>query len=142
MLVQVPNTFNKNDPCIVTATSSGSRGVYGAISTGEWGLRRGCAVAYTDKGTGGAPHDLGADTVALIDGTRSGAAAAGTAAHFRAVLTEAERLSLQAATPNRYAFKHAHSQRNPEKDWGRNVLNSIEFASTRSTSSSPATTAR
>ena len=34
------------------ATSSGSRGVYGAISTGEWGLKKGCAVAYTDKGAG------------------------------------------------------------------------------------------
>jgi len=40
------------EPCIVTATSSGSRGVYGAIAAvGEWGLKHGCAVAYTDKGT-------------------------------------------------------------------------------------------
>jgi hydroxybutyrate-dimer hydrolase len=45
--------------------------VYGAISTGEWGLKRGCAVAYTDKGTGGAPHDLQNDTVPLVDGTRT-----------------------------------------------------------------------
>ena len=42
MLVQVPNTFNKNDPCIVAAPSSGSRGIYGAIGTaGEWGLKKG-----------------------------------------------------------------------------------------------------
>src|SRR6476646_357840 len=32
------------------------------------------------------------------------------------------------ATPNRFAFKHAHSQQNPEKDWGKNVLRSIKFA--------------
>ena len=71
LLVQVPASFDPRRPCIVTATSSGSRGIYGAISTGEWGLKRGCAVAYTDKGTGSGPHDLMADTVPLIDGTRT-----------------------------------------------------------------------
>ena len=46
---------------------SGSRGVYGAIATaGEWGLKRGCAVAYTDKGTGTGAHDLQTNTVNLI----------------------------------------------------------------------------
>src|SRR5437867_4419470 len=39
MMVQVPASFNPASPCIVTGTSSGSRGVYGAIGTaGEWGL--------------------------------------------------------------------------------------------------------
>ena len=56
----------------MTATSSGSRGVYGAIgSAGEWGLKRGCAVAYTDKGTGTGFHDLATDTVNLQNGVRS-----------------------------------------------------------------------
>mgnify|MGYP003349286586 CR=1 FL=1 len=50
-----------------TATSSGSRGVYGAISTGEWGLKKGCAVAYTDKGTGAALTE-GVLAQALDDG--------------------------------------------------------------------------
>ena len=59
MMVQVPVTFNPASPCVVTATSSGSRGVYGAIgSAGEWGLKNGCAVAYSDKGTGNGIHDL------------------------------------------------------------------------------------
>ena len=50
-------------------TSSGSRGVYGAIGTaGEWGLKRGCAVAYADKGTGMGVHDLATDTVNLQQG--------------------------------------------------------------------------
>ena len=128
LMVQVPDTFNPAQACIITATSSGSRGVYGAISTGEWGLKRGCAVAYTDKGTGGAPHDLQNDTVALIDGTRSTAAAAGTSAHFKAGLTAAELAAFNTATPNRFAFKHAHSQRNPEKDWGRFTLQAVELA--------------
>ena len=33
MMVQIPSTFSIQQPCIVTATSSGSRGVYGAIAT-------------------------------------------------------------------------------------------------------------
>ena len=128
LMVQIPAHFDARKPCIVTATSSGSRGIYGGISTGEWGLKRGCAVAYTDKGTGAAPHDLMADTVPLIDGTRESAVAAGDAAQFRAPLSEAQRVAFNAATPNRFAFKHAHSQRNPEKDWGRFTLQAIEFA--------------
>jgi len=36
LMVQVPNSFDAAKPCIITATSSGSRGVYGAITTGEW----------------------------------------------------------------------------------------------------------
>ena len=113
----------------MTATSSGSRGVYGAIgSAGEWGLKRGCVVAYTDKGTGTGFHDLATDTVNLQNGVRSGAAAAGKDSNFTATLTAAELASFNAATPNRVAVKHAHSQRNPEKDWGLATLNTIRFA--------------
>lgn len=129
MMVQVPATFNVASPCIVSATSSGSRGVYGAVGTaGEWGLKHGCAVAYTDKGTGSGVHDLQADTVNLIDGRRSDAAAAGKASNFTARLSAAERTAFNAATPNRFAVKHAHSEQNPEKDWGLHTLQSIEFA--------------
>jgi hydroxybutyrate-dimer hydrolase len=128
LMVQVPAHFNPKKPCIVTAASSGSRGVYGAISTGEWGLKKGCAVAYNDKGSGAAPHDLMADTVPLIDGTRATATAAGSAAAFRVSASDAERNAFNALTPDRYAFKHAHSQANPERDWGRSTLQAIEFA--------------
>lgn len=128
LLAQVPASFDPESPCIITATSSGSRGVYGAISTGEWGLKRGCAVAYTDKGTGSGPHDLTSDTVSLIDGTRADAATAGSQAHFHAGLTAAELASFNAATPHRFAFKHAHSGQNPEKDWGRHTLQAVRLA--------------
>ncbi len=128
LMVQVPDSFNPAQPCIITATSSGSRGVYGAITTGEWGLKHGCAVAYTDKGTGAAPHDLQNDTVPLSDGTRSSAAAAGKAAQFNAGLSAADLAAFNAATPNRFAFKHAHSGRNPEQDWGNFTLQAVEFA--------------
>lgn len=128
LMVQVPDSFDPRKACIITATASGSRGVYGAITTGEWGLKRGCAVAYSDKGTGAAPHALMSDTVPLIDGTRSTAAAAGKQAAFNAGLTAGELAVFNTATPNRFAFKHAHSGQNPEKDWGRSTLQAVEFA--------------
>jgi len=129
MMVQVPSTFDVANPCIVTGTSSGSRGVYGAIgSSGEWGLKNGCAVAYTDKGTGNGIHDLQANTVNLQNGMRADADLAGRTSIFTANLSDSRRNSFNMATPNRFAVKHAHSQQNPEKDWGKYTLQSIEFA--------------
>jgi hydroxybutyrate-dimer hydrolase len=129
VMVQVPANFSTTAPCIVTATSSGSRGVYGAVSAaGEWGLKRGCAVAYTDKGTGNGGQEFATNTVTLIDGQIATAAAAGNASLFTATLSSAEQAAFSTAFPNRYAFKHAHSQVNPEKDWGRYTLQAVEFA--------------
>jgi len=129
MLVQIPASFNPDQPCIVTATSSGSRGVYGAISAaGEWGLKRGCAVAYTDKGSGNGAHELSTNRVTLIDGTLQDAAAAGKASFFTANLGNTDLATYNSQFPNRYAFKHAHSQQNPEKDWGNDTLEAIQFA--------------
>ena len=79
LMVQVPDSFNPQRPCIITGGSSGSRGVYGAIGTsGEWGLKHGCAVAYHDKGTGNGFHDLQSNRVTLIDGTLADATTAGS----------------------------------------------------------------
>jgi hydroxybutyrate-dimer hydrolase len=129
MMVQVPFAFDPEQPCIVTGASSGSRGVYGAIGTsGEWGLKRGCAVAYTDKGTGTGAHDLTQDTVNLLRGEREQAAAAGDASNFTAPIDPAEQASFNEETPFRFAFKHAHSEDNPERFWGAHVLESIRFA--------------
>ncbi|MCK6392856.1 D-(-)-3-hydroxybutyrate oligomer hydrolase [Zoogloea sp.] len=129
VMVQIPASFNAAQPCIVTATSSGSRGIYGAIGTaGEWGLKHGCAVAYTDKGSGNGMHDLAKDTVNLIDGTVSSASAAGKRAHFAADLSKSQLDAFNTAFPNRIAYKHAHSRQNPEKDWGRNTLDAVGFA--------------
>ena len=128
LVVQIPNNWNRSRPCIVTGTSSGSRGVYGAIgSSGEWGLKRGCAVAYADKGTGNGVHDLATDTVNLVDGTRTTSTAAGKGSNFTSI-TGSALTSFNTASPNRIAVKHAHSQQNPEKDWGANTLNAIQFA--------------
>lgn len=120
MVVQIPASFKPDAPCIVTAASSGSRGVYGAIATaGEWGLKKGCAVAYTDKGTGNGAHDLATNTVFDING-RPTTTAAG--AQFAATVAAG------VAANNRIGFKHAHSQQNPEKDWGKFTLQAVKFA--------------
>jgi hydroxybutyrate-dimer hydrolase len=129
LMVQIPSTFDVNNACIITGTSSGSRGIYGAIGTaGEWGLKRGCAVAYTDKGSGNGIHDLMTDTVTLRDGTQASAATAGADAFFRANVSAANLVAFNTATPNRVAYKYAHSQQNPEKDWGKNTLAAARFA--------------
>jgi hydroxybutyrate-dimer hydrolase len=68
------------------------------------------------------------NTVNLIQGERVDAAQAGDDSTFTANLSDSQRAAFNAATPNRFAFKHAHSQQNPEHDWGENVLRSIKFA--------------
>ena len=132
MIVQIPASFDANNACIIAAPSPGSRDAYGAIGgAGEWGLKRACAVAYTDKGTGNGFHDLQTDTVVGITGARLTGASAGITAQFNANLaglTQVDMPAFNTATPNRLAFKHAHSQRNSERDWGGYVLQSIGFA--------------
>lgn len=116
VLLQLPDDFDAAKRCVVVAASSGSRGIYGAISVaGAWGLPRGCAVAYTDKGAGTDYFDLDAG---------QGIDAAGQVAGRDAAL---------AFTPSTtggsgVAWKHAHSQDNPEADWGRHVKQAAEFA--------------
>lgn len=129
LMVQVPANFDRSNPCIVTATSSGSRGVYGAIGTaGDWGLKQRCAVAYSDKGSGIGFHNLESNTVNLMNGMRADADTAGKASNFTAQLKSKERAAFNAAYPNRYAIKQAHSQQNSERDWGKNTLQAVEFA--------------
>ena len=129
LMVQVPASFDPDHACIVTGTSSGSRGIYGAIgSSGEWGLKKGCAVAYADKGSGTGLYVFEDDSVNLQNGVRAGRVAAGKNALFAPDLSDAERLVWAVASPNRIAFKHAHSQQNPEKDWGKVTLQAVEMA--------------
>ncbi|MDO6441863.1 3-hydroxybutyrate oligomer hydrolase family protein [Marinobacter sp. 2_MG-2023] len=125
VMAQIPDSFDTQSPCMITAPSSGSRGIYGAIGTaGEWGLKKGCAVVYTDKGSGTGAHNLETNTTQRIDGTLTGA---DEDVQFRADLSDTERSDFTADWPDRLAWKHAHSKVNPEADWGRHVLQSIEF---------------
>ena len=125
VMAQVPDSFDPDFPCIVTAPSSGSRGIYGAIGTaGEWGLKKGCAVVYTDKGTGTGAHNLATNTAQSVNGTLT---TEPEEALFRADLDAQSRDDFNSQWPDRFAWKHAHSKQNPEADWGRHVLQSIEF---------------
>ena len=116
VLVQVPDGFDAAKRCVVVAASSGSRGIYGAIAVaGAWGLPRGCAVAYTDKGAGTDYFDLDAGQGIAADGSVAG-------------VDGAPAFAPAPATGTGIAYKHAHSQDNPEADWGRHVKQAAQFA--------------
>lgn len=121
VMLQIPAGFDASRPCLVVAASSGSRGIYGALPTaGEWGLRHGCAVAHSDKGTGTGFWDLDTGTGYRIDllPTRDADDALLT---FRPAPGDALE-EWRRAHPHRVAVKHVHSRRNVERDWGRYVL--------------------
>ncbi len=144
-MIQVPDDFDPERACIVVAPSSGSRGVYGAVGTGgEWGLRQGCAVAYTDanKGTGAVALDrntgfgLQLETIELTSDvevtfrvpTTDNVPESDDDHADAPIPTEEELANWIAGHPDRFAFKHAHSQKNIEKDWGRHTVESVELA--------------
>jgi len=117
VLVQVPDAFDRKRRCLLVAPSSGSRGVYGAIAVaGPWGLPKGCAIAYTDKGTGTDYFDLDAGIGVREDGTTAPASEGGLAFAPDAP-----------AGAQGVAFRHAHSKDNPEADWGQHVRQAAEF---------------
>ncbi len=117
VLLQAPDGFDRRARCLVVAASSGSRGIYGAIAlAGAWGLPKGCAVAYTDKGTGAGYYDTAERTGVALDGTRAEAGEA-----------ELEFAPADAPADAGIAVKHVHSGDNPEADWGRHVLQAARF---------------
>lgn len=123
-LLQLPAAFDPRNPCLVVVASSGSRGIYGALPTaGEWGLRRGCAVAHTDKGTGIGLYDVDRGLAVTFDGRV--VTAAETAPGTAFTPPRADSVSLP---PHALLFKHAHSRVNPEADWGGHVLQAGHFA--------------
>jgi hydroxybutyrate-dimer hydrolase len=117
VLAQIPDDFDRKKRCLVVTASSGSRGIYGSIAlAGGWGLPRGCAVAYTDKGGGAGYFDPSDETGVQLDGTRAKAGSA-------PLEFEPQGLAADAGI----AVKHAHSGDNPEADWGRHVLQAARF---------------
>lgn len=117
VLTQVPDAFDLTKRCVVVSAASGSRGVYGSIAVaGAWGLPKGCAVAYTDKGAGTDYFDLDASQGVRLEGT-TGNPADGLA--FAPIAP---------AGASGIAIKHAHSQDNPEADWGHHVKQAAQFA--------------
>lgn len=126
VMVQIPDSYDPAASCMVTAPSSGSRGIYGAIGTaGEWGLKKGCAVVYTDKGSGTGSFNM--ETGAAQDMRGQLTTNENVDVQFESDLEASERATFNSNWPDRFAFKHAHSKTNPEADWGQYVLASIEF---------------
>lgn len=117
VLCQVPDKFDPNARCLVLAPSSGSRGIYGAIAlAGAWGLPRGCAVVYTDRGGGTGYFDCADGTGVALDGRR--------------VTAGSEMLEFEpspALADAGIATKHAHSGDHPEADWGAHVMQAARF---------------
>ncbi|MCW4453465.1 D-(-)-3-hydroxybutyrate oligomer hydrolase [Flavobacterium sp. MXW15] len=119
VLAQVPDSFDTGKRCVLVAPASGSRGIYGAVAVAAaWGLPRGCAVVYTDKGAGSDYFDLDAQQGVRADGTVGELGAADDLAFVPEAPMNASGV----------AFRHAHSQDNPEADWGRHVKQAAQFA--------------
>lgn len=118
VMVQVPDHFDASTRCLVVTASSGSRGIYGPIAVaGATGLPHGCAVAYTDKGTGSGYFDGATMSGVALDGRR---AQAGTMA------LEFEPDAIAVGSDD-IAVKHAHSGDHPEADWGDHVQQAAAF---------------
>ena len=111
--IQIPKNFNLKQPCLVVAPSSGSRGVYGAVGvSGFWALNKGCAISYTDKGTG-----TGFYFTELKKQLR-------LAGEVETATTDWVNLAGQPKEHANHwvATRHAHSGKNVEKDWGYYTL--------------------
>jgi hydroxybutyrate-dimer hydrolase len=116
VLLQLPDDFDTDARCLVVSAASGSRGIYGAIAVaGAWALPRGCAVVYTDKACGCDWFDAAEGLGFALDGTVT---AERDAMGFAPVLAGGVPL---------VAIRHAHSQDNPESDWGRHLRQAAEF---------------
>jgi hydroxybutyrate-dimer hydrolase len=117
VLLQVPDPFDAKARCLVVTASPGSRGIYGGIAlAGAWGLPRGCAVAYTDKGAGSGYFDTAEGSGVALDGTRA-----------QAGVQPLEFEPTGAPRDAGIATRHAHSGDHPEADWGEHVLQAVRF---------------
>lgn len=126
LMVQIPDNMNLKTPCIIVAASSGSRGIYGAVGTvGLWALTKGCAVAYTDKGTGSGFYffdsNKGYDLQGIYQPNKK------KALIYSEQLNDKKRAFLK-KHPTAIATKQAYSKKNIEKDFGKFVIQAAEFA--------------
>jgi hydroxybutyrate-dimer hydrolase len=115
-MLQLPRAFDPRDPCVVAVASSGSRGIYGALPTAaEWGLRRGCAVVTTDKGTGNGFFDHSRRAGIRVDGVT-------TTDLSDPLLGFLPDPAAPPPAPWQLSSKHAHSGLDPEAQWGERLV--------------------
>ena len=127
-IVQVPESFDPQDPRLLLIPASSSRGVYGGILLSEWGLSRGYATVLCDKGCGTGFHNLSNNLSVRLDGQLDEVCEGRRDFIFQAPDEEEKIEAFRARHPHRYATKHAHSTKNIESRWGLYVLESLEFA--------------
>lgn len=120
VVLQLPDRFNMQQACLVVAPSSGSRNVLGAVGTsGSWALAHGCAVVYTDKGTG---------TQLALDNQRSYQIDGLIDEGYEAAANKnLEATRLKPASSQHVVQKHPYSQVNPEQYWGYFVLDAARY---------------
>lgn len=127
-LVQIPDSFDKQHPCLVVVPSTNLSGVYAANPTAEWGLLHGCAIAVTDKGAGNGAEYIDSSSSYEIDGIIGSSQGTTNTLQFKTGYPSDVRLPFIAQYPGRFAFKYSHSKLNPEKSWGQNTLDAAKFA--------------
>jgi len=122
LALQLPDTFDPVQPCLVVSAASGSRGIYGAAAvSGDWALLHGCAVVYTDKGAGTGFFDYTSGDGVALDGTLQPSSATAVSGYRPAA-------NQRLAARHRIAIKHAHSGDNAEAHWGAMVIDAAQFA--------------
>jgi hydroxybutyrate-dimer hydrolase len=119
--IQIPDNFNTKVPCVIVAPSSGSRDIYGAVGiTGFWALPKGCAVAYTNKGTGTGFYFVDLKQSFDAEGQLS------SAPLLKSWVNEQRMPAGESKTW--VATRHAHSGHNLQKDWGQYTLIAAQLA--------------
>lgn len=118
VLLQAPDNFDRKKRCLILTASPGSQGIYGGIAlAGAWGLPKGCAVVYTDKGAGSGYFDTTDGSGVGLDGTRANLGD-----------SELEFSPSNFSRDDGIGIKHAHSGCNPESHWGEYLLQAVDFA--------------
>lgn len=122
-LLQIPDGFDPAKPCLIVAPASGSRGVYGAVPlVAPWGLPKGCAIVYSDKGAGTDYFDGASQTGVDLIGQRRH--------QDEAMLGFVPPRPPKDANEYGQALiaAHAHSQVNVEAYWGAYTLDAAQWA--------------
>lgn len=129
-VLQIPEQFDRDQPCLVMAPASGSRNAYGALPiVGEWALPRGCALLLHDKGVG-----------AGVASATLGLNARGQVVPLDDAMWRPQAgIFQQSNDPAAVAFRHLHDGAGAEADWGRMSLAALRWAIEMLQAQQPAT---
>ena len=129
LMVQVPDSFDPANACIVTGTSSGSRGMRHRQQR-RVGLEEPLRGGLCGQGQRHRPVHVRRRRQREPAKRRPGHPCRSRQerhlrAGFEPGLSDDARAQFALSSPKRVAFKHAHSQQNPEQDWGKFTLQAV-----------------